>query len=125
MVEGLCNAGTAFQDRMDTMFTVLPQRVRDDTLVYFDDINGGVNDENALLYNLEHIFSCVAASDVTLKPSKAKIGYPTTSFGGFSHGYGYRWLLKNTCSLSSIASHRKMWRSYGVRWDFSSKLDIS
>ncbi len=62
LVEALCNAGTVLQDRMGTVFTALPQHVRDDTLIYFDDINGGVDDKETLISDLEQIFTCVVDS---------------------------------------------------------------
>ena len=79
---------------MTAAFAELPKAVRDNTLNYFDDINGGADSDDDMLFCLEEIFACCRVNNITLKPIKARIGFPTTSFGGFEHGGGDRWIAQ-------------------------------
>ena len=97
VIEGMKNAGTALQAAFTETLSTLPDEIRRQVSNYADDIAGGVaGEQNApatldKLYAMtEELLKVLDQNQITVKPTKARIGFPSATFGGYEIGRGVR-----------------------------------
>ena len=92
LLMGLKNAGTVLQQEIDRAFAGCEEHIRrlfEARLSnYADDFAGSQTDGDKLLDLFEHFLQVCEDNNITLTPSKTKIGFATADFFGYTIGKG-------------------------------------